>query len=402
MIAVNVLSLVGALYFLPLLFSGQKELVNSWGENWIRVYRSLNEPHAELLLKEVRGGQVDRTMQFLQKKWHSIRKNDRLYPLKRELLFALAEELHNQGRYQELRQWAVQWQQLDTRDVDAIAFSYEALSRLAGYETEGWNGLREAWEQFPFNSTLVRFNYVALIEQGLADQAVAFFALIQEQMSARVKQALQRWEIRLYSTALLSSDSDYENYVDTREDLATTWRLISDFLNDADLGNYPVQHGMTPREQAKYWFRQGIQSKAEFGKLHATIEDQNRVVEIQFPPVVSTRDDWIGLGIDLDAKVSELRVDLPPGLNIQISSVRLRIGSTVKDVALDSIGLKNMERNNGTLKSASHFDPYFSFSLVDLLGHRKAEASVLLELDAQLTTGVGPMRLTEFLSSNRN
>ena len=74
MIAVNVLSLVGALYFLTLLFSGQKELVNSWGENWIRVYRSLNEPHAELLLKEVRGGQVDRTMQFLQKKWHCIRK----------------------------------------------------------------------------------------------------------------------------------------------------------------------------------------------------------------------------------------------------------------------------------------------------------------------------------------
>lgn len=398
----NALSLVGALFFLTIFFVGQnqRDLVNSWGSSWVQTYFSPYQSQTDNLLQEVRKGQIDQAAELIQTKWQDIAKKDRAYPLKRKLLLAVAEELHRQGRYEELRHWAAQWQELDNRDIDAIAFSYEASYRLQDWKIEGLQGLQREWRHFPYNSTLTRFCYAALIEQGLNDDAQAIYQLITEKMKALIEKTSQSWEVMLYTTAKFSSDSDYENYVDSRGDLASTWLLIDDYLNDKNLDQYPMQHSITPIEQAKYWVRQGIQTKADFGKLHARTEKQAKVAEGRHPRLISTNDYWFGLVIDLDSKVTTLRVDLPAGLDVKIGAVRLRMGSTIQAISLDKIELKNMDRVDGFLRTAYNADPYLSFSLNDFLGSGQRRHNIVVELDAELVTEVGKIRLADFFADN--
>ena len=398
----NALSLVGALLFLTIFFVGKnhRDVVNSWGSSWVRTYFSPYQSQADILLKEVRKGQIGQAVELIQTKWQSIAKKDRAYRLKRKLLLAVAKELHRQGRYEELRHWAAQWQELDNRDIDAIAFSYEALYRLQDRKIEGLQGLKREWRRFPYNSTLTRFCYAALIEQGLNDDAQAIYQLITEKMKALIEKTSQSWEVTLYTTAKFSSDSDYEHYVDSRGDLASTWLLIDDYLNDKNLGQYPMQHGMTPIEQAKYWVHQGVQTKAAFGKLHVRIEKQAKVAETKRPRMISTNDDWFGLVIDLDYKVASLRVDLPAGLDVKIGAVRLRMGSMVHDISLEEIEFKNMNRVDGCLSTAYNADPYLSFSLNELLGSGQLRHNIVIELDAELVTEVSKIRLADFFAGN--
>jgi len=400
----NALSLVGALLFLTVFFVGQTQraLINSWGSSWVRTYFSPHQSQADNLLEEVRKGQIDQAAQLVQTKWQSIAKKDRVYPLKRKLLLAVAKELHRQGRYEELRHWVAQWQQLDERDIDAMAFWYEALYRSTDRTKEGFDGLKREWRHFPYNSTLTRFCYVALMEQGLNDDAQAIYQFITHKMKTLIDKTSQSWEVMLYSTAKFSSDSDYETYVDSRGDLASTWLLIDDYLNDKNLGQYPMQHGMTPIEQAEYWVHQGIQTKTAFGKLHARTEKQAKMAETRHPRIISTNDYWFGLVIDLDSKVTTLRVDLPTGLDVQIGAVRLRIGSTIQDISLDTIELNSMDRVDGFLRTAYNVDPYLSFSVSNFLDSGELRHNLVVELDAELVTEVGKIRLADFFASNEN
>ena len=135
---------------------------------------------------------------------------------------AIAKELHRQGQYDELYRWATQWQKLDRRDIDAIAFLYEALYRLPDQKIEGLEGLKREWWRFPYNSMLTRFYYAALMEQGLKDDAKVVYKLAIDKMRLMsdpeeglidLTQAFKGWKLTLYSTPILTSDSDYENYV---------------------------------------------------------------------------------------------------------------------------------------------------------------------------------------------
>jgi len=411
----NLLSLAGALLFLTLFFIGpdQSALINSFGSKWVRAYFSPHQSQTEGLLEEVRKGQIDRAKKLVQTKWQSIAKKDRVYPLKRKLLLAIAKELHRQGQYDELYRWATQWQKLDRRDIDAIAFLYEALYRLPDQKIEGLEGLKREWWRFPYNSMLTRFYYAALMEQGLKDDAKVVYKLAIDKMRLMsdpeeglidLTQAFKGWKLTLYSTPILTSDSDYESYVNSREGLARTWELINDFLKGRSLTKYPTQHGLTPTQQAKYWVRQGALSKITFGKLLAGMRKPVKVVKTQRPRFILTNEHWLGLVIDLDSKFTALRVDLPPGLNIQIGAIRLRIGSIVQRIPLDKIEVKNMDRIGAVLSTAHSADPYLSFSVQDSLssGRAKNNTNIVVELDAQLATLVGNIPPADWFMSNKD
>ena len=403
----NLLSLAGALLFLTLFFIGpdQSALINSFGSKWVRAYFSPHQSQTEGLLEEVRNGQIDRAKKIIQTKWQSILKKDRVYPLKRKLLLAVAKELHKQGQYDELYRWATQWQKLDSRDIDAIAFTYEALYRLPDQKIKGLDGLKKEWWRFPYNSTLTRFYYAALVEQGLKDEAKEIYKLIIDQMKRLIDptQTNKGWNVTLYITPILTSDSDYENYVNSREGLARSWELINDFLKGRSLTKYPTQHGLTPTQQAKYWVRQGVNSKISFGKLHAGMGKPLIVLKTQYPRFILTNDHWLGLAIDLDSEFSTLRVDLPPGLDIQIDAIRLRMGSMVQRIPLDKIEVKNMDRIDDLLSTAHSADPYLSFSVQDSLsGRARFDKNIVVELNVQLATDVGNIRPADLFVSDKD
>ena len=71
-------------------------------------------------------------------------------------------------------------------------------------------------------------------------------------------------------------DSKFVSYVDSRGDLANAWRNIEMYKAGQDVsGNAGIlmQNGMTPAQQAEYWIKKGVSSKASFGRYHAGEDD---------------------------------------------------------------------------------------------------------------------------------
>jgi len=80
----------------------------------------------------------------------------------------------------------------------------------------------------------------------------------------------------------VSPDSDFEKYVDSQGDLKNAWSLISDYQagkRGADLAKYVpliTQNGLSPEQQADYWIKRGVTSKAAFGRAHAAEDESLR------------------------------------------------------------------------------------------------------------------------------
>ena len=128
------------------------------------------------------------------------------------------------------------------------------------------------------------------------------------------------------------------------------------------------------------------------------------MIKTQRPRFILTNEHWLGLVIDLDSEFTALRVDLPPGLDIQIDAIRLRIGSMVRRIPLDKIEVKNMDRINDSLSTAHSADPYLSFSVQDSLssGGAKNNTNIVVELDAQLATLVGNIPPADWFVSDKD
>ena len=436
----NALSLIGAIIFLVMFFELKDPnffRFNDWGDQWSSSYYQKHVTKFRELIKPLRKGETDSAILQLENDWNDLEKRDRAYRLKWKLLLALSEELHRQKRYDELLKWSSEWRAQDDRDIDAIAFYYEALYRSKDKESEGFSGLKTEWHRFPESSTLAGFYSTALKERGIHDptfeasgaarrvEAKRYelhqkFLEQQQRVEAKryelhqkfIKQQQQnvlksarQWKVRFYSDIPTApvTDREYEDYVDLHNNLKETWALISDYLRGEPLGQYSAKHGLTPSQQAEYWIKKGAKTKTLFGRLHFAANTQTTLVSKPLGlNLVTNTNNWSRLTLKLGPDTETLRIDLPPKIKLQIDKVRIRTTTSVHSIPLSQIKSQNMALVNGSLTSTSGSDRYFFIPANNYLPHIQNEQDLSIELAIQVSTKVGTIALVEFATGLKN
>ena len=198
----NALSLIGAIIFLVMFFELKDPnffRFNDWGDQWSSSYYQKHVTKFRELIKPLQKGETDSAILQLENDWNDLEKRDRAYRLKWKLLLALSEELHRQKRYDELLKWSSEWRAQDDRDIDAIAFYYEALYRSKDKQSEGFDGLKTEWHRFPESSTLAGFYSMALKERGIHDPTFEAkrYELHQKFIEQQQQNVLQLHELRM-------------------------------------------------------------------------------------------------------------------------------------------------------------------------------------------------------------
>ena len=409
----NALLLIGAIVFLVIFFDLKDQnflKFNEWGTQWSTSYNQQHVAKFRELIKQLQEGETDSTILQLQNEWNDLEKKDRVYRLKRKLLLALSEELHRQKRYDELLKWSSEWRALDDRDIDAIAFYYEALYRSKDKQSEGFHGLKTEWHRFPKSLTLAGFYSLALEERGIHDPTFETIKydlhqhFIQKQQRKVVNSARQ-WKVRLYSGIPTTpmTDREYEDYVDSHNNLKEAWALISDYLRGEALGQYSAKHGLTPGQQAEYWVKKGAKTKKQFGRLHFAADPQTSLVSKPLRlNLLTNTNNWSRLSLTLGPDTETLRIDLPPKIRLQIDKVRIRTKTMAQSVPLSQIESKNMAIVNSSLTTISNSDRYFFLPINDYLPHIRNEQDMSIELVIQVSTKVGTIALAEFSTGPEN
>ena len=409
----NALSLIGAMIFLVMFFELKDPnffKFNDWGDQWSTSYYQKHVAEYRELIKQLREGETDSAILQLENDWKDLEKRDRVYRLKRKLLLALSEELHRQRRYDELLKWSSEWRAQDDRDVDAIASYYEALYRSKDKQSEGFNGLKTEWHRFPESSTLARFYSMALKERGIHDPTFEAkrYELHQrfiEKQQRRVLKSAHQWKVRFYSDTPTApvTDREYEDYVNSHNNLKETWALISDYLRGEALGQYSAKHGLTPSQQAEYWVKKGAKTITLFGRLHFAADPQTTLVSKPLRlNLVTKTNNWSRLTLKLGPDIETLRIDLPPKIKLQIDKVRIRTTTSVHSIPLSQIKSQNMALVSGSLTSTSGTNRYFFIPVNDYLPHIENEQDLSIELVIQVSTKVGTIALAEFSTGLEN
>ena len=409
----NALSLIGAIIFLVMFFELKDPnffRFNDWGDQWSSSYYQKHVTKFRELIKPLQKGETDSAILQLENDWNDLEKRDRAYRLKWKLLLALSEELHRQKRYDELLKWSSEWRAQDDRDIDAIAFYYEALYRLKVKQSEGFDGLKTEWHRFPESSTLAGFYSMALKERGIHDPTFEAkrYELHQkfiEQQQQNVLKSARRWKVRFYSDIPTTpvTDREYEDYVDSHNDLKETWALISDYLRGEPLGQYSAKHGLTPSQQAEYWIKKGAKTKTLFGRLHFAANPQTTLVSKPLGlNLVTNTNNWSRLTLKLGPDTETLRIDLPPKMKLQIDKVRIRTKTMTQSVPLSQIKSKNMAIVNSSLTTTNNSGRYFFLPMNDYLPHIRNEQDLSIELVIQVSTKVGTIALAEFSTGLEN
>lgn len=409
----NALSLIGAIIFLVMFFELKDPnffRFNDWGDQWSSSYYQKHVTKFRELIKPLQKGETDSAILQLENDWNDLEKRDRAYRLKWKLLLALSEELHRQKRYDELLKWSSEWRAQDDRDIDAIAFYYEALYRLKVKQSEGFDGLKTEWHRFPESSTLAGFYSMALKERGIHDPTFEAkrYELHQkfiEQQQQNVLKSARRWKVRFYSDIPTTpvTDREYEDYVDSNDNLKETWALISDYLRGEPLGQYSAKHGLTPSQQAEYWIKKGAKTKTLFGRLHFAANPQTTLVSKPLGlNLVTNTNNWSRLTLKLGPDTETLRIDLPPKMKLQIDKVRIRTKTMTQSVPLSQIKSKNMAIVNSSLTTTNNSGRYFFLPMNDYLPHIRNEQDLSIELVIQVPTKVGTIALAEFSTGLEN
>ena len=409
----NALSLIGAIIFLVMFFELKDPnffRFNDWGDQWSSSYYQKHVTKFRELIKPLQKGETDSAILQLENDWNDLEKRDRAYRLKWKLLLALSEELHRQKRYDELLKWSSEWRAQDDRDIDAIAFYYEALYRSKDKQSEGFDGLKTEWHRFPESSTLAGFYSMALKERGIHDPTFEAkrYELHQkfiEQQQQNVLKSARQWKVRFYSDIPTTpvTDREYEDYVDSHNDLKETWALISDYLRGEPLGQYSAKHGLTPSQQAEYWIKKGAKTKTLFGRLHFVANPQTTLVSKPLGlNLVTNTNNWSRLVLKLGPDTETLRIDLPPKMKLQIDKVRIRTKTMAQSVPLSQIKSKNMAIVNSSLTTTNNSGRYFFLPMNDYLPHIRNEQDLSIELVIQVSTKVGTIALAEFSTGLEN
>jgi len=138
-------------------------------------------------IKALDKGNTEPAMRALRD-WQNIRKGDRAFTQKRGLLLRLTGVLHDQNRVSELLDWTKIWQALDSRDITARAFFFEALRLNPETHAEGIDGLALTYLHFPKNQRIAKF-YANTVSEG------ENFSAADKIQNDKLSQQILNWEI---------------------------------------------------------------------------------------------------------------------------------------------------------------------------------------------------------------
>ena len=270
---------------------------------------------------------------------------DRGYRFKRQILSNLCRTLYNNKDYQRLLDWATVWRLLDERDVNAIAYNYEALRHTDGRRQEGREGLLEYFKKFPANRHLQRFYIGMLFDAGEVEQATA---LAEKFLSPDwVRNATVGWELRWQWK--------------TRHVITNYVRLLKQHLANGEWGDaWKVPHDMW--RNVLEWKNSEVLKEKGYSALSV------------FP----NRDDRIHIITDMPRNISTIRVDLPPHANLRISDFDLTIDGDSKNLFPDAFEYINLFEDRGSIQADGDEDPYF---LVNILNVDKTGVGPFMKVD---------------------
>ncbi len=344
----NCASLIGALLMLTLLFTtlNNKALINDLGQAWVNVYQESYSDEAREALVKLQLGQADYAIGLLaQPDWSSVRLGDRGYRFKHEILSNLCRTLYNNKDYQRLLDWATAWRLLDERDVNAIAYNYEALRHTDGRRQEGREGLLENFKQFPANRNLQRFYVWLLFDAGEVEQATE---LADKYLSQDwVRNAIVGWELRWQWK--------------TRHVITNYVRLLKQQLANAEWGDaWKVSHDMWRNVLA--WKNSELLKEKGYSALSV------------FP----NRGDRIHIIADVPRNISTIRIDLPPHVTLRISDFDLTIDGDSKNLFPNAFEYVNLFEAQGSIQADGDEDPFF---LVNVGNVDKTGVGPLMKVD---------------------
>ena len=344
----NSASMIGALLMLTFLFTAlnNKALIDDLGKVWVNAYQGSYSSEVRGALVELKSGQTDHAIDLLaQSDWSSVRLGDRGYRFKHQILSNLCRTLYNNKDYQRLLDWATVWRLLDERDVNAIAYNYEALRHTDGRRKEGREGLLEYFKKFPANRYLQRFYVWMLFDAGEVEQATA---LAEKYLSPDwVRSATVGWELRWQWK--------------TRHVVTNYVRLLKQYLANGDWGDaWKVPQDM---------WRNVLEWKN--GEL---LKEKGYSALSVFP----NRDDRIHIIADMPRNISTIRIDLPPHANLRISDFDVTIDGDSKNLSPDAFEYINLFEAQGSIQADGDEDPFF---LVNILNVDKTGEGPFMKVD---------------------
>jgi hypothetical protein len=374
-VAVNLVFLVLAIAFsmLWLLWLYQGNVVNDVGSWMTSSYTNRFASEKREILRRLEKSEILAAVELLEeKKWREIRLSDRAFPLKRQILQALMYQLHRTKRYEELLHWSGIWIAEDERNVNAMAYWYEALRHSHDRHDEGLQGLKREWHRFPANNLLESFNLMMSYEkQGYKSLSSAMTIGAKRYLSSAqdpdwFRSNTQGWELRWHWKI--------------RHVIASYMRHQKQRLTDGEWGelwNAPQELWRTLLDWKN---KEQLNTK---GYLQLSV----------FPDL----DDRIHIRAEIPRNMSTIRIDLPPHIKMRISELGLTIDGESKHIARDDIEYEHFVENEGSIESDGHWDPFFQ---INLLGVDKAGEKPLLVVDISFrATSLGDFGKETLLSN---
>jgi len=283
-------------------------------------------------LSQLAQGKIGDVVKLLQsQKWENVLLDDKPYYLKREILRSLCRVLHTTKSYNKLLKWVSVWRKIDERDVDAMAFWYEALSHTANRRQEGIEGLYDGQKMYPTNILFQSFYQLSLKKSG----HVVFDNFTTQKLI--VQNAMKGWELRWRwkfrhaiqePIAELRQQFVKQNWGQVWNTLLRITRLLSLWMND--------------------------ESVEEKGFLSFSI----------FPD----KDNWIHLSAEIPRQMSTLRIDFPPFSNVTVSELNLIVDGIQRSVSDDLFEYANVISGQDAIKSTGFEDPRFQLNISSLSG----------------------------------
>ena len=304
--------MVSALFVLLLflLFQKQEETVNKVG-SWIAsTYKHSYAKDRDKAMAWLSRGEVDSVIKMLeQHDWQLVQLGDRSYPVKRELLLALCEQLRVTQRYDELNAWAGIWRKLEKRNVTALAYWYESLRHIPGSSQEGRQGLQREWARFPLNARLTEFYARTLYETG--DVQVARTILDQNIQSVTTA-SLTGWQIHFGKHA--------------RD-------LLPKYLDDLFYQLKVMEWAAVGVAWQRLW------TEATDSKVRRLRRKQRKMVRVNLEPNVEGLSSVV---VEVPANITRFKIVPPPVIGLLITDIRLSMMGRVYNIPRSAVTARGM------------------------------------------------------------
>ena len=313
----------------------QPQVVNKLGNYSTKVYKLSYSSETKNVLGQLAQGKTGDVVKLLNsQKWKNVFLDDKAYYLKREMLRSLCRVLHATKSYDKLLKWVSVWREIDERDVDAMAYWYEALSHTTNRRQEGIEGLYDGQKMYPTNILFQSFHHQLLKNSG----GVVFENLTTlKKQKIIVQNAMKGWELRwrwklrhaLFGpVAELRQQFVKQNWGQVWNVLLRITRILSLWMND--------------------------ESVEEKGFLTFSI----------FPD----KDNWIHLSVEIPRQMSTLRIDFPPFSNVTVSELNLMIDGIQRSVSGNLVEYTNVIAGQDAIKATGFEDPRFQMNISSLSG----------------------------------